>query len=94
VLNSKEMELLQKGLKYNLHYDPKNWVQKSAMEAEAAVSLLPALDQDPIRYQTAHNIKHYYTSNTKNITTPPRKHLMRKKYLINQKENFPKIMLS
>jgi hypothetical protein len=41
------------------------------MEAEAALSLLPALDQDPIRYQIAQNIKtllhqqhqrHFYTT--------------------------------
>jgi hypothetical protein len=57
VFNEDENVLLRKGLKYKLHFKPKQWIHTLAMEAETAVTLLPALDQDPIRYQVARNLE-------------------------------------
>jgi acetyl/propionyl-CoA carboxylase alpha subunit len=35
--SKQEMAMLQKGLKYNLHSKPKNWLQNLALEAETAI---------------------------------------------------------
>ena len=45
-------------MKYNIHYKQKRWITSLALEAETAISLLPPLDQDPIRYQVNKNIQH------------------------------------
>jgi hypothetical protein len=60
--------LLQKGLKYNIHSKPKNWVNTLAIEAEAAITLLPTQHQEPIRYMAAQNLKHLYTEHEKRQT--------------------------
>jgi hypothetical protein len=57
---TEELNLLNKGLKYNLPYKHKNWIQTLALEAETAVTQLPAHDQDYIRVLTAYNIKQLY----------------------------------
>jgi hypothetical protein len=57
VFTDDENALLQKGLKYNLHVKPKQWLQKLAMEAETAITLLPLLDQNPVRYFIAKNVE-------------------------------------
>ena len=44
-----ETALIQKGLKYNLHSKPKNWIHNLALEAETAISLLPSSEQDVYR---------------------------------------------
>jgi hypothetical protein len=49
--NDDENKLLQKGLKYNLHPSPKQWIKTLAIEAETALTLLPQVDRSPIRYQ-------------------------------------------
>jgi hypothetical protein len=56
-LTQDEMDLIQKGLKYNLRYKPKNWIQRLGIEAETAISLLPTPDHDYISHQTAVNIR-------------------------------------
>jgi len=38
--------LLQKGLKYNLHSKPKNWVQILVLEAKTAITLVPSTEWD------------------------------------------------
>jgi hypothetical protein len=35
-----KLQLLSKGLKYNLHYKPNNWLETLALEAETAISNL------------------------------------------------------
>ena len=40
------MELLQKGLKCNIHAKKKKWIQTLALEAETAVTQLPNNDRD------------------------------------------------
>ncbi len=46
-------------MKYNLHFKQKRWITTLALEA---ISLLPTLDQDPIRYQVNKNIQHLFHS--------------------------------
>jgi len=48
--------LLQKGLKYNLHSKPKNWIQNLALEAETAITLLPSSEQNVYRKLVADHI--------------------------------------
>jgi hypothetical protein len=66
--NADELALLNKGLKYNLSYKRNNWIETLALKAETAVSKLPVLEQDSIRYQVAHNIKLLYKQNAKGST--------------------------
>jgi hypothetical protein len=55
-----ELTLLNKGLKYNLSFKKKNWIESLALEADTAISLLPPQEQDNLRFQVAHNIKQLY----------------------------------
>ena len=48
--------LLQKGLKYNLHSKPKNWIQNLALEAKTAINLVPSSEQDVHRMLVADRI--------------------------------------
>ena len=53
--------LLNKGLKYNLHFKQRNWIPTLAFEAETAINLLPPSEQEPICYRVANNIHKLYT---------------------------------
>lgn len=55
-----EMTLLNKGLKYNLSYKNKHWLRNLALEAESAISQLPANEQECVRYQVAQNLQKLY----------------------------------
>ena len=55
-----ELTLLNKGLKYNLSYKQNDWIKTLALEAETAITKLPVMEQDYIRFQVAHNIKLLY----------------------------------
>ena len=57
--------VMQKGLKYNIHQKPKNWINTLAIEAETALTLLPPQHQDPMRYIVAQNIEHLYKEHDK-----------------------------
>jgi hypothetical protein len=52
-----EMQLLNKGLKYNLHFRYKQWIQTLAIEADTAINTLPEKDQGYLRQLVANNIK-------------------------------------
>jgi len=54
------MELLNKSLKYNLGNKQKSWICNLAMEAEAAITMLPHGEQDYVRHQVAKNLKKLY----------------------------------
>jgi hypothetical protein len=56
-----ELNLLNKGLKYNLSYKNKNWIKTLALETETALTQLPAQEKEYIRIQIAHNLKQLYT---------------------------------
>jgi len=58
--SNEELPLLNKGLKCNLGYKHRHWIEKLALEAESAASYLPSAEQDYIRHQISHNIKHLY----------------------------------
>ena len=55
-----ELALLNKGLKYNLHHKPKQWITTLALEAETAISYLPPGEQEPIRYQVNKQIQRLF----------------------------------
>jgi hypothetical protein len=52
-----KMQLLNKGLKYNLHYKPKNWLQTLGLEAEIRIKQLPLNKQSYMRQTVANNIQ-------------------------------------
>ena len=53
-----EISLLNKGLKYNLGHQHKNWVKDLGLEAECAITLLPVEEQDFTRHRIAKQINH------------------------------------
>ena len=55
-----ELSLLNKGLKYNLSYKNKNWIQTLALETETAITQLPQQEQEYVRARAAHSIKQLY----------------------------------
>ena len=57
-----ELALLNKGMKYNLHYKQKQWITTFALEAETAISHLPLPEQEPVRYQINRNIQHLFNT--------------------------------
>jgi hypothetical protein len=52
--------LLNKGLKYNLSYKPKNWIKNLALEAKTAIMYLPYTEQEGMRFMVARNIQSLY----------------------------------
>jgi hypothetical protein len=56
-LKDEEMQLLNKGLKYDLHFRQKQWIQTLAIEADTAINTLPDKDQCYLRQLVANNIK-------------------------------------
>ena len=58
--SSDELTTLNKGIKYNLNFKRKNWIETLALEVETAVSYLRHTEQEYLRYQIAHNIKQLY----------------------------------
>jgi len=68
--SERELTLLEKGPKYNLHSKPKDWIQNLALEAETAIMQLPPTDREVYRKLTAEHIstliKENNTQNTHN----------------------------
>jgi hypothetical protein len=58
-----EIQILNKGLKYNLHYKNKNWIETLALEAETAISNLEITKQNYYRHVVAKKIKDIYREN-------------------------------
>jgi hypothetical protein len=54
--STQEITLLEKGLKYNLHRKPKNWIQRMALEAETAISYIDVTKQDHLRHTVAEHL--------------------------------------
>jgi hypothetical protein len=52
-----ETMLLEKGLKYNLHYKDKLWINRLALEADSATSLADPLQQNYLKHLIAKHIK-------------------------------------
>jgi hypothetical protein len=74
-----ELDLLNKGPKYNLHHKQKNWITKLGLETENAISLLPTEDRNYYRKQVAQKITHLHQQkNNKNSQNIKREqHAMR-----------------
>jgi hypothetical protein len=51
-----EIQLLNKGLKYNLHYKNKKWIEILALEAETAITKLDITEQNYYRHIVAKQI--------------------------------------
>jgi len=51
-----EMNLLQRGPKYNLHDKPKDWIPNLALEAETAITRLPHTEREVYRKLVAERI--------------------------------------
>jgi hypothetical protein len=49
------MQLLKKGLKYNLHYKQKKWLETLALEAKTAISKINATEQQYYRHGRKNN---------------------------------------
>ena len=81
--SKEEMELLNKGLKYNLGHKRKSWINNLALEAENAIMSLPTSEQDGIRYQVAQNIQKLYTQQREKHAYPSWKVTQERK-VINQ----------
>jgi hypothetical protein len=77
-----ENSLLQKSLKYNLHIKPKQCLQKHAMEAETAISLLPPPEQNPVRYLISKNLESL--AHNHKLKAPLCKNTRAEKRLINE----------
>jgi hypothetical protein len=51
------VDLLNKGLKYNLHHKPKNWLQILAMQAETGIKQLLGKEQNYMRQLITNNLQ-------------------------------------
>jgi len=68
---NKEIALLEKGLKYNLHNKKRNWLTTLALEAERAINSLPHTEREYFRNKVARVvIQPPKTTNT----PPPHRH--------------------
>jgi hypothetical protein len=52
-----EMQLLNKGLKYNSQYKPKEWIKTLAIKADTAISRVYERDQTYMRQLVTNNIQ-------------------------------------
>jgi hypothetical protein len=68
VLSNDEMSLLNKGLKYNLHFKCRNWLYTLAFEADAIITYLPTSKQEGMRYLVAQEIQQLYRRQTREHT--------------------------
>ena len=68
-----ETALLQKGLKYNLHSKPRNWIQNLALEAETAITQLPSNERDVYRKLVVDQIEKLKQQNPSDKTHPETK---------------------
>jgi hypothetical protein len=68
-----ETMLLEKGLKYNLHFKDKQWINRLALEADSATSLADPLQQNYLKHLVAKHIQKlqqkYSTQNYNNKKT-------------------------
>jgi len=73
--SSEELELLNKGLKYNLNHKKKSWIKDLATEAKTAITKIQSADQDYVRCLVARNIEQLYRQYNSN-----KNHYMQKTY--------------
>jgi hypothetical protein len=61
-----EIQLLNKGLKYNLHHKNEKWIETLALEAETAISHLDTTEQNYYRHAVARKLKDISRNNKEN----------------------------
>jgi hypothetical protein len=83
--NPDEMSLLNKGLKYNLNFKHKSWIENLGLEAETAVALLPITEQDHVRHLIAHNLGRLYGRHSDNQSFNTAKAIREKRTIQNIK---------
>ena len=57
IFTDDELNLLDKGLKYNLHKKPKNWIKTLALEADTTIRILPEKNQPYFKQLVANNLQ-------------------------------------
>jgi hypothetical protein len=57
IFMNNEINLLEKGPKYNLHSHKNNWLITAALEAETAITFPPTSDCDCYRQQVTNSIE-------------------------------------
>jgi hypothetical protein len=55
--SNKEIELLEKDPKYNLHHKKKHWLTNLALKAETAISMLPVTNRDYFRNRVSDHLQ-------------------------------------
>jgi hypothetical protein len=65
--DNKEIELLNKGLQYNMPYNnSKHWLKRLIVETEVAISKLPEQQQEGFRFLAKQNIKKIMNNDKQN----------------------------
>jgi hypothetical protein len=62
-----ELHLLEKGLKYNLHRKPKDWIKTLALEADTAIGHIPERNQPYMKQLVANNLQKLIKKQNKKI---------------------------
>jgi hypothetical protein len=73
VFTKNELQLLDKELKYNLHYKPKTWIKTLAIEADTVIRELPEKDQGYMKQSVANKITRIITKEDRNNESRSRK---------------------
>ena len=75
------MNLLHKGLKYNIHFKKNDWIRTLALEAETAITQLPSNETEAYRKMVAECVDKLQKQNPKHNTHPEAKivHSIKKK---------------
>jgi len=71
--SNREMALLHKGLKYNIHAKKKVWIQTLALEAETAITQLPTNEREAYRKMVAERVDKLQKQNPTHNTHPEAK---------------------
>lgn len=84
IFKEEQIILLQKGLKYNLHHKPKNWINNLSLEAETAIQQIPIYNQDIVRHQTAKKPDSLYKHQLDNYDKHTHRLMFQEKTIITQ----------
>ena len=71
LFSKNELNLLEKGPKYNIHSHKRNWLTTLALEAETSITHLPSTDCDYFRKQVAIRIEERHNKPNSHKNTHP-----------------------
>jgi hypothetical protein len=83
---NKEITLLEKGLKYNLHNKKRNWLSTLVLEAEMAINSLPHTEREYFRNKVAENLQQL-KQHDKNVNRTARSEHNTIKHIITKIQN-------